>query len=170
MNGITIRLIAKSDLEGFLGLLDEFNPRIAGLRSRLAYKAVFEDSLGTDNVLIIVAEHEGRLVGFTYTVIDWKRYKRRFIVRHPFVAFVAIYRRVGDKLAALRAARRDAAKDPEVKNGYWIESSPEIAHVFYTGVSADFRRRGIASSIARFRLDLLKKRGIKRVDTMLHPR
>jgi ribosomal protein S18 acetylase RimI-like enzyme len=172
---ITIRTAEKGDWRAFRRLLEEFKPRIAGLRSPIAYRAVFSDAFTTPNIVIIVADAGGGLVGFSVTAIDWMRYQRRFASRHPLVATASACKRLveGLRVALRKRAGADAgseAADASVLDEKsWGDSSPEIAKVIYTGVSEAARNRGIATDMARYRTGLLLKMGVRRVDALVSP-
>jgi len=172
---ITVRSVEKGDWRAFRRLLEEFKPRIAGLRSPVSYRAVFSDAFKTRNIVIIVAEAGGGLVGFSVAAIDWKRYQRRFALRHPLVATASACKKLVDGLRVSLRKRGGAdagseaadASVPDEKS--WGDSSPEIAKVIYTGVSENARNRGIATDMARYRTGLLLKMGVRRVDALVSP-
>jgi ribosomal protein S18 acetylase RimI-like enzyme len=174
MTVVTIRSVQKGDWPALRRLLGEFKPRIAALRSWITYRAVFTDAFSTRHIVIIVAEADGKLVGFSVTAIDWKRYQHQFPLRHPFVAALSAAKKLTDGLRVwLRGDSRAGEDDHEVSDSdekSWGDSSPHIAKVIYTGVTGDYRNRGVASDLARYRIELLRKIGVRRVDALVSPR
>jgi len=174
MTVVAIRSVEKRDWPAFRRLIGEFNPRIAALRSPISYRAVFADAFKTRNIVIVVAEATDGLVGFSVAAIDWKRYQYRFPLRHPLVATLSVGKKLLDGLRIRLRVRggpeQDEAEASVSDEKSWGDSSPEIAKVIYTGVSEAYRNRGVAYDLARYRTELLRKRGVRRVDALVSPR
>jgi ribosomal protein S18 acetylase RimI-like enzyme len=177
MGAVTVRTVEGRDRRAFCRLLDEFRPRIAGLRSPLTYRAVFSDAFVSPHILIVVATDGGKLVGFSLTAIDWNRYQRRFALQHPLLATLSGLKKVLDgvrvALRPLASGRTDAVGAGIEADGMndrsWRDSSPDIAKVIYTGVTRAARHHGVAYAMARYRTELLRELGVRRVDSIVAP-
>jgi len=178
MGAVNVRTVERRDRRAFCRLLDEFKPRIAGLRSPLTYRAVFSDAFTSPHIVIVVATDGDELVGFSVAAIDWNRYQRRFPFRHPLAAMASLAKRLVDRLRV--ALRRSGGAPGDGGDGdpigsaaggaiarSWRESSPDIAKVIYTGVARGTRHRGVAYAMAVHRMRLLGERGVRRIDAIV---
>jgi ribosomal protein S18 acetylase RimI-like enzyme len=165
------------DIIGLVELLLAIRPPIAGLKNRMVYEAIAKASLKDDKLVIVVAKTDNEVVGFNITIIDWKKFWIAFLSRRPVIAFVIVMQRIFARIksknnhstASIETEAIDEYLETEDVNRLWSDSSPQIAKIVYTGVSARFRKMKIATKITDFRFKLLAQKGVNRVDTNLDP-
>lgn len=129
-------------------------------------------------VFLLQAFAGSDLVGYAAAITDWTRFWQSFAWRHPFLAISIATR----KLRGGRGGRRPAdqtkliARDDEPSElleaegiKLWRESSPHIAKILHVGVLANFRGRGVATSLYRRLMDELALRGVQRLDAWIDP-
>lgn len=173
MPNFEIKLIEDDELEEFCNLLMEMRPPIAGLKNKRIYKSIGTAAIRTNNAIIVIAKDDTRIVGFTITIIDWKKFWLKFSRLHPIIFSEIITHKIISKLRGnkeqkplnqkVEKTKEFFASDPNKKS--WSDSSPQIAKIVYTGVSKNYRKRGIGTMLGNYRFKILTERGVKRVDT-----
>ena len=166
------------ELEDFYNLLMEMRPPIAGLTNWRIYQSISREAIKSDNVIIIIAKDDKKIVGFTITIIDWKKFWLNFFRLHPIIAIEIIMNRIVSRIKANKNKKMPKQNLGKVKEYFaaeqteksWNDSSAQIAKVVYTGVSENYRKKGIGTMIGNYRFKILTEKGIIRIDTNLDPK
>jgi len=175
-----IRLFEKDDLENLLILAGEIRPNIGGSRDPSLYRAICQDALSDQRVVIVVAEEESRIVGFLLAVIDRDRWRMSFALRHPRITVRMIrdrvlgrlskrFTRVKTEIGPCQDSGGDISKfiEPRVTSKSWKDSSPQIAKFLFICVQEKGRRKRVAHGLFNSMIIELADRGIKRVDAIV---
>ena len=129
-------------------------------------------------MIIVIAKNNSKIVGFTITVIDWKKFWIKFSKSNPIIAFEIVMKRIMKKIKANKVQKTLKKNGKEISEFFeseqpeksWSDSSPQIAKVIYTGVSENYRKKGIGTMMGSFRFKVLTERGVVRIDTNLDPK
>jgi ribosomal protein S18 acetylase RimI-like enzyme len=175
-----IRLFEKSDLKSLLSLMNEIKPNIGGSRNPSLYRAICQDALSDKRVVIVVAEEKSEIVGFLLTVINRNRWRRSFLLRHPWSMPRLFWERVSKEW---RTPSRETAPgkrnvdgnmqdiSPYIStketNKSWEDSSPQIAKLLFICVRAKERRKRLARNLFDFTIARLVERGVRRADAIV---
>jgi len=167
------RLLNENDLSEICDMMENIKPPIAGMCCRAMYSSISRYALKDKRLVFLVAEYQNKLIGFTIAIIEWYRFWRAFLFRHPILAVrIVIYR-------FARFFRNDFGVekiDPKYRNfieewiassrlaSPWKDSSPKIAKVLYTAISREHRRSGVAMGLQRHRDRFLAQLGVRRLD------
>jgi ribosomal protein S18 acetylase RimI-like enzyme len=108
------------------------------------YGALIGSRLG----FAFVAEQDGRLVGFASGVIDWRRFFREFLRRHPWLAATSALRslRAGRWRRLLETSRYAAAADLPQAELVSVAIEPDSRAA---GIGGELVRRVLAEFAAR---------------------
>ena len=178
MPNFEIKLIEDFELEDLCNLFLEMRPHIAGLDNRRIYQSIRRGALKNDNLIIVIAKDNSRIVGFTITVIDWKEFWIKFSRSNPIIAIEIVMKRMMEKIKVNKVPKTLKTNREELKGFFaseqteksWGDSSPQIAKVVYTGVSENYRKNGIGTMMGNYRFKILTERGVERIDTNLDPK
>lgn len=178
MSNFEIKSIEDFELEDLCNLLLEMRPPIAGLTNRRIYRSIGREALKNDKVIIVIAKDDRKIVGFTIAVIDWKKFWLKFSRSNPIIAIEIVLKRIMEKIKANKKQRTLIKNEEEIKEFFaseqteksWSDSSPQIAKVVYTGVSENYRKKGIGKMIGNYRFKVLTERGVVRIDLQLDPK
>lgn len=170
---IVVRVIGDRDAAPAAVLMEESGRTIAGFRSRASYRSLCRDALVDPRAVVVVAESDGRLVGYGVGFIDWARYRRSYARRHPVHALLML----GDRLlATVRKKERGDLRSPTdlpappgvrpagASGRSWRDSSPKIAKFADIFVIGRSRGRGIGPRLVGALFAELARRGATRVD------
>lgn len=124
---------------------------------------------------VVVAEAEGRLIGYVITHIGGPFYFRAFLQRHPLVAGKLLWKRWarrwhkrGRTLAQARATNSAKLLLPFVKTSglqrAWDEPGMHIARVQHIGVHPEQRGSGVGRQLYQQLFVSLRRYGVTRVD------
>jgi len=179
-NEILFRQLEDGDIPNVLKLMIEISPNIGGARYPSLYHALCRESLIDKRVVFIVGEEQSDIVAFHIAIIDRDKWRKSFMMRHPLIlarmAFSRIYhtlRRVVKKAIHQTKglpkpiANIDDFVTPGNTNRSWKDSSPKIAKIIFTGVAESQRGKRIIKSLYEYRDQVLAKRGVKRVDSVI---
>jgi len=178
MPNFEIKLIEDFELEDLCNLFLEMRPHIAGLANRRIYQSIGRGALKNDNLIIVIAKDNSRIVGFTIAVIDWKKFWIKFSRSNPMIAIEIVMKRMMEKIKVNKVPKTLKTNREELKGFFaseqteksWGDSSPQIAKVVCTGVSENYRKKGIGSMMGNYRFKILTERGVERIDTNLDPK
>ena len=167
------RLLQAKDFPEIIGLMKKSNIPFGGLYSDAIYKALYRRALVDDKIVFGVAEYENKLIGMVIALIDWNRFWRSFLLRHPVLAMHIFSNRIMDKLG-FKEGKKDV--DPEklkdidqylttsISDRCWKDSSPQIAKAIFIAVDPDYRGLKVGYQLNRFRDTVFIERGVKRYD------
>jgi GNAT superfamily N-acetyltransferase len=184
MDEIECRPIQKEDSASLLELLLSMRPTVARLSNPAVYRAIAYDAPRDPLLFVVVACLQGRVIGYMLAMRNWRRFWRRFFLRHPGVAIQVAWPRIQKQrqrkrraAAAARQGRSPAPRvdpitqDPSLLERYkppgcrkWEEDSPEIVKGVHVGVAEAFRGRGVGGQIYRTLFVWLEQSGVKRFD------
>jgi ribosomal protein S18 acetylase RimI-like enzyme len=179
MNSPRCRMIRKDDIDGVLILMDELKPNIGGSRDPSLYRALCQEALIDERVIVLVCEEQSQIIGFYLAVTDRNRWRMSFLCRHPGIVAKMIVTRAFAKLQQLlRSAQpqdtiEHDAQDismyitPTAAGRLWGESSPHIAKLMFLGVGTRHRRKQVARGLLRSMISVLAERGIRRADAII---
>ena len=170
------RLLNKKDLPEIFDLMEKMKVPIAGSSSQMIYSAICHDGLFNDGLVFVVAEEKNFLIGFSFAIIDWFHYWKIFLIRHPLIAVRIAGSRFMKMIRTIRHSNPHKNAEKDVINKYitsscskrsWKDSSPKIAKIGYTAVVKSYRKRGVGKGLEKYLLDVLAKRGVRRVDAWI---
>jgi ribosomal protein S18 acetylase RimI-like enzyme len=174
------RLIEKRDLKNTMKLMAEIRPNISGTHSCLLYNTICTDALFDKKIVFIVTEYKLDIIGFYFVVLDRDRWRTSFIFRHPFIGFIILLNRIFNELKNVFKIHNNNLQcdlvyiheikglvKPEIVNRSWNDSSPQIAKLLYVAVNKTYRGGKIAHKMWKYALEVLKERGISRIDTQI---
>lgn len=178
MSSFEIKLFETYELKDLCNLFIEMRPPIAGLTNRRIYRSMCQEALKNDKLIIVIAKDDRKIVGFTITAIDWKNFWLKFLLSHPIIAIEIVTKKIIDKIRANKKQKIQIQYEKEQSKYFvsektkksWDDSSPQIAKIVYTGVSENYRKKGIGTNIGNYRFNVLIERGVKRIDTNLDPK
>lgn len=171
------RLINKLDYAEAVEFLGEAKTPIAGLRGKRAHKAFCRYALSSKDAIFIVATNKNRIVGFSITIINWKIFWKTFFLKNIPLFFEMIFVRLIQKIK-IDKNRNNLKPNQEIDrfltqkklDRSWKDSSPLIAKVLYVAVKDSYRKQGIGKALYDYRNQILKKKGIKRLDSKINSR
>lgn len=168
------RLLEQDDLPKILHLMEEFRPSIVGLRSRALYAAVCRQALRDDRLVFIVAETQGKLIGFSIAIIDRNQFWISLLPKHPLLSVRIVFKMFLRLIGVGKSARVPEPNELQMIKEYiaptpsgrswWGDSSPLIAKGLYMAVSKKHRGRGIGRELLRSRNKVSVERGVRRFD------
>lgn len=158
---VACRVLRPGDAPRLLALLQQVRPALAGLASASVYRAFIREALRGTDVFCVVAGQDDQLHGYVLAARDWQRFQRRFLLRHPRLAFQIVGQRLCTRRRQPSSAAAAAADSPGPQ---WEQSSPTIAKILHIGVDPSMRGRGVGASLYSFLLPFLERQGIQRVD------
>jgi ribosomal protein S18 acetylase RimI-like enzyme len=178
MPDFEIKLLEDFELEDLCNLILEMRIPIAGLANRRIYHSIIKEALKNENIIIVIAKENRKIVGFTISVTDWKKFWIIFFQSNPIIALEIIIKKIMAKIKVHKTEKTLNKNGEELKEFIaseqtkksWSDSSPQIAKVVYTGVNENYRKKGIATKMGRFRFKVLAERGVVRIDTNLDPK
>ena len=118
---IRFRTFSRGEVGKLCELMSETRASFTRIRSQAMYLTICTEALKSDQLSIVVADCETRLVGFTAAVVDSNAFWRRFLWRHPILGARAL------ASSLLRMPLRD-------RNDPWNQSSRNIAQMLYIGL------------------------------------
>jgi len=167
------RLLEKNDYPQIVELMKKSEIPIAGLYCRSIYTAVYRRALIDDRIVFAVAEYESKLIGLVIAIIDWNKFWLLFLLRHPLLALLILFRRL---LRKVGIGVTESHYDPEqlktiekylttsIAGRSWKDSSPKIAKAIFISVDPKYRGLKIGLELNRFRDKIFIERGVKRYD------
>ncbi|MBC2709809.1 MAG: GNAT family N-acetyltransferase [Desulfosarcina sp.] len=151
--------------------MEEMKPPVAGMQSRGIYEPFCNYVMETDKVIFAVAEIEEQIIGFSITIIDYKRFWRKFFTNHILLSIKVVFKKFVKLLKHNRSIQLSSEPVDISKylskhntNRSWKDSSPIIGKVLYIAVKKDYRQKGIGKGLYKFRHKILLQKGVKRVD------
>jgi len=172
---ISYRLINTPDYNEIVDFLGESKTPIAGLRSKRVHKAFSRYALYSQDVIFIVATDDKKIVGISITVINWKKFWKTFFIKNFYIFVEMIIVKLIRKIRFDKTGH--CSKTYEEIDQYltkkkldrsWKDSSPLIAKVLYVAVKDRYRKQGIGKALYDFRNQIIRKRGIKRLDSKIN--
>lgn len=174
------RQLEDRDIPNVLKLMIEISPNIGGARYPSLYHALCRESLIDKRVVFIVGEKQSDIVAFHIAIIDRDKWRKSFMMRHPLILARMALSRINHTLrrAVKKATHQrkglpkpianiDEFVTPGNTNRSWKDSSPQIAKVLFIGVAESQRGKRIIKSLYEYRDQVLAKRGVKRVDSVI---
>ena len=175
---INYRLHEPYDKLSIISLMQELKVPIGGCYNHDIYKSFYNFSKKNKDVIIVVADYGKLLVGLSITIIDWKKFWREFCKKNIFVFFKIVIKKIktawnyninkSKKLSNEKSNDISMYLSNKKTDRSWNDSSPLIAKVLYVAVKKDYRKHGIGKGLYDFRMQVLKERGVKRLDSKIN--
>ena len=164
-------MLKMHDLHEIITFMDEIKPPIIGFQTNEIYKKFCNYVFKTNRVVFAVATFNRVIIGFSITIIDYKRFWQEFLFCHPYLAMKIVIKKI---IVLFKRSRNDNVNSDDIdispylsknaNNRSWSDSSPTIGKVLYIAVNKNFRKQGVGKGLYKFRHKILLEMGIKRVD------
>ncbi len=173
---IQFRTPAPTDVETLSRLMEQHSITMAGLSGKSFLHAVVADATTGERVNIVLADSDGRIVGWSIALINPRSYWKSFLFFHPILGARVICRRVRFRLAAYReipgAANLDSDPFGETQwlqrsTVMWGSSCDSVAKHIDITVCSPLRNSGIGCQLQQAHLESLRACGVKRVDAVI---
>jgi len=149
-----IRLAGLRDVQGIAGIHCRRIPW--GLLTQMGQEfvtAFYAALIQSPSGFAFVAEQEGRLAGFASGVVDWRRFFREFLRRHPRLA----------ASSALRSLRSGRWRRLLETSRYAVAAALPQAELVSVAVEPDSRGAGVGAELVQQVLTEFAARGISAV-------
>ena len=171
MNRFVYRLLEEKDTTQIIKFIEKIKPPILGLKTKEIYHKLCHYVHRTDRVVFCIALLSDRIVGFSITTIDYYRFWIEFLIHNPAILVEVIKNKIIEEFKPVRFSKMQNVNmdispylSQNTNNRSWRDSSSSIAKVLYIAVDKEFRKQGIASGLYKFRHNVLKNLGVKRID------
>jgi GNAT superfamily N-acetyltransferase len=178
---INYRPFYPEDTAELIRVLMSVRPTIFRVQKKAVYRALIQEVLKAENVYGLVAEEEGKLVGFITAATNWRNFKRGFAFAHPYIIILILFRilrslfRGWFKNEIPRSHGLDAAAP--IKNPAIIECLPadynsgersdDVAHIIQSGVDSSHRGKGLGTGLHAAMQKYLSAQGISRIECQI---
>jgi ribosomal protein S18 acetylase RimI-like enzyme len=167
---VTYRPISPEDKSPLIEVFMRVHPSIFRLNDRLVYKAFINEILCSKNAYGLVAVSNGELAGFITAAINWPRFKKIFILKHPFIGFLILLQNISTVIHAV-LERRFGNKPISPSSDLLLHQNKEeggskegIAYIIQSGVDPAHRSKGIGTGLHASMQKYLAMEGIKRIE------
>ena len=168
-----LRLMEPRDVASVMQLMVDSRFPLSGLASQSLYRAICQDGLKADRVLIGIAEIDRTVAGFLLVIVDYAAYWKSFLMRHPLVGVRMLWRRARRRkrfvnvwITLTLETRQAVSNIIEIEpcGRTWADSNPSIAKGIFMHIAPRFRRKGLAIVLYEFLFNILRQRGVSRCD------